>query len=203
VGDETVHLLVRVVEDGLYATSPQAPGLVYARPDLAALRADLDEVLSFHFNRPGPFRVVEHHERHYDVGHGELVTRIANDEHRDERQEVYTRIGRALTVPAQAESLIAGPSNRVGEVVYVCAVPTDTIGWLVDQLDPRGDAAVAALAIAETFVFTIALAYGDGALQVSGDTLGELGYTTDTQLAELMRDVPIVTPVTARPAVAS
>ena len=68
----------------------------------------------------------------------ELVNRIALDEHRDERQGVHTRIGRVLAIPEQAQYLLAGPPNAVGEVVYTCAVPADTISWLVEQLDPRG-----------------------------------------------------------------
>ncbi len=153
MGDEMIHLLVRDTGEGFYATSPQAPGLVYGRATLTELRTDLDDVLAFHFDRPGPFRVLEHHERQYQFDDGELVTRIAVDEHRNERQEVYARLGRALTVPDQLRSLLEGPVNRVGEVVYVCAVPTDTVGWLVAQLDPRGDAVTVAVAIADPFVF--------------------------------------------------
>src|SRR5919108_4508950 len=96
-----IHLLVRDTGEGFYATSPQAPGLVYGRATLTELRTDLDDVLAFHFDRPGPFRVLEHHERQYQFDDGELVTRIAVDEHRNERQEVYARLGRALTVPDQ------------------------------------------------------------------------------------------------------
>jgi hypothetical protein len=73
---EVIHLIVRIDDGdgGLYATSPQAPGLLIGRSTLDTLRADLDDVLAFHFNRPGPFEVVEHHERHYDISGGELRT---------------------------------------------------------------------------------------------------------------------------------
>jgi len=52
------------------------------------------------------------------------------DEHRDQRQAVYERLGQVLSVPRQAESLVSAVTNKVGETVYVCAVPSDTLGWL-------------------------------------------------------------------------
>ena len=66
--------------------------------------------------------MIEHHERHYEVAGRELVTRLAMDEHRDQRQAVYERIGQVLSVPEQAESLVSAVANKVGETVYVCAV---------------------------------------------------------------------------------
>ena len=67
----------------------------------------------------------------------------------------------AADIKCLAQYLLAGPPNAVGEAMYTCAVPADTIGWLVDQLDPRGDALVAAVAIADQFVLTQPLSYGD------------------------------------------
>jgi predicted RNase H-like HicB family nuclease len=203
VADEPIHLIVRDTGEGFYATSPQAPGLAYGRATVAELRADLSDVLGFHFNRPGPFRVLEHLERQDTVEGRELVTRVANDQYRDQRQEVAARLARALTVPAQARSLLEGPANRVGEVVYLCAVPSDTIGWLAGQLDPRGDAAVVAVAIAEPFVFAVPVASGDGTAQVAGVSIAARGYAPGTTLGELVRDTPIVQPVTAPHPVAS
>ena len=160
---EQIHLIIRLSADGsVYATSPQAPGLAYGRPSLAELRSGLEDVLSFHFGRPGPFNVIEHHERHYDIADRELVTRLAMDEHRDQRQKVYERIGQVLRVPGQAESLASTVTNRVGETVYVCAVPSDTLGWLAAQLAGPGDALVVALTIADLFLLTLPIAVDDG-----------------------------------------
>jgi hypothetical protein len=203
VGDEVIHLLIRDTGEGFYATSPQAPGLAYGRATRADLRADLDDVLTFHFDRPGPFHVIEHHERQYEFDGRELVTRIALDEHRDDRQEVYSRLGRALAVPDQLRSLLEGPVNGLGEIIYVCALTTDTIGWLAAQLDPRGDAVTVALAIADPFVFTVPIASGDGAVAMAGVSIRDRGYTLETTLGELLRDTPIVQPVAARHTIAS
>ncbi len=197
MSDEIIHLIIRITGDGVYATSPQAPGLAYGRPTLAELRADLDDVLSFHFDRPGPFLVLEHHERHYEIPDGELVIRIALDEHRDERQEVHTRIGRVLAIPEQAQYLLAGPPNAVGEVVYTCAVPADTISWLVDQLDPRGDALVAAVAIADQFVLTLPLSHGNHHPEMAGVSIGEHGHIPGTTVGQVVRATPVVAPLAA------
>lgn len=192
---DTLHVIIRATDDGFFATSPQAAGLVYGRPTLQELHAGLDDVLRFHFEEAGPFTVVEHHERHYDIVDGEVVTRIALDGQRDERQEVYTRVGRALAVPEQARSLVKGPTNRVGEVVFVCAVPSDTVGWLAAQLDPRGDALVVAVAIADPYVLTLPFGYdGEYAKQV-GLPIGGEQPAPETTIGEIMKRTPIVQPV--------
>jgi hypothetical protein len=190
VAGATIHLVVRAVDGGFYATSPQVPGLAYGRPTIKELHADLADVLAFALVRPGPFTVVEHHEQHYEIGGRELVTRIALDDHRSERQEVYTRLGRALTVPEQAEVLLTGPTNRVGEALYICVVPSDTLRWVAAQLDPRGETT------------TIATAVGDQLLLTFRMSTGEDGPTeTRETVAELMRTQPILQPVTSPVAV--
>lgn len=188
---EQIHLIIRLSGDGsVYATSPQAHGLVYGRPSLEELRSDLEDVLSFHFERPGPFDVIEHHERHYDIAGRELVTRLAMDEHRDQRQAVYERIGQVLNVPGQAESLVLAVTNKVGETVYVCAVPSDTLGWLAAQLDRPGDALVAALTIADHFLLTLPIAEDDGT-----DPAWSLASSPpEARLSEIMQKIPVVTP---------
>jgi hypothetical protein len=191
VMSEQIHLIIRLSDDGsAYATSLQAPGLVYGRPTLKELRSDLQDVLAFHFNRPGPFDVIEHHERHYDVVGRELVTRIALDEHHDQRQAVYERIGRALRVPGQAEALVSAVTNRVGEAVYVCAVSSDTLGWLGEQLDGLGDALVAALTTADQFLLTLPITADEGTHPAW--SIGS--YTAETPLSEIVQRIPVVTP---------
>jgi predicted RNase H-like HicB family nuclease len=190
VAADTIHLVIRAVDGGFYATSPQAPGLAYLRPTLDELRADLDDVLAFHLDRPGPFTVLEHHERHYELGDRELVTRIAFDDHRDEREEAYTRLGRALAVPEQAETLVTGPTNRVGEVLYICVVPSDALHWVAAQLDPRGETATICIAVGDELLLTFRISTGEAGPPESRETV-----------ADLMRSQPILQPVTTPVAV--
>ena len=190
MADDPLHLVVRRLDGTCYATSPQAPGLAYGRSTLTELRAGLDEVLAFHFGRPGPFRVLEHEERRYEVRGRELVIRLARDAHRAERQEVAERLQRALAVPGPAEVLIGGPANRVGEVLYLCVVPSDPLSWMVAQLDPRGEAATLAVAVGDALLLTFRVSTGDGQPAETGETV-----------AGLMRTQPILQPVPASLAV--
>jgi hypothetical protein len=193
---EQIHMIVRLSGDGsVYATSPQAPGLVYGSASLEELRSELEDVLSFHFGRPGPFDVIEHLERHYDIADRELVTRLAMDEHRDQRQAVYEHIGQVLSVPGQAESLVSAVTNKVGETVYVCAVPSDTLGWLAAQLDGSGDALVAALTIADHFLLTLPIAADEG----THPAWSQGSSSPETQLSEITQKIPVVTPPQTAP----
>jgi len=188
---EQIHMIVRLSGDGsVYATSPQVPGLIYGRQSLQEWRSGLEDVLSFYFERPGPFDVIEHHERHYDVEGRELVTRVAMDEHYDQRQAVYERIGQVLRVPGQAESLVSAVTNAVGETVYVCAVPSDTLAWLAAQLDGPGDAVIVALTIADQFLLTLPIAKEEG----THPAWTVASSAPDTRLSEVMQKIPVVTP---------
>lgn len=193
---EQIHMIMRLSGDGsVYATSPQAPGLIYGRQSLAEWRSDLEGVLSFHFERPGPFDVIEHHERHYDTDGRELVIRLAIDEHRGQRQAVYERLGQVLRTPGQAEALVSAVTNTVGETVYVCAVPSDTLAWLAAQLDGPGDAVIAALTIADQFLLTLPIAKEEGthpAWFIASSAPG-------TRLSEIMQQIPVVTPPRTMP----
>lgn len=193
---ETIHLFVRpaVGDRDVYVTSPQVPGLLFGRPTLRQVREELDDVLAFHFGSPDAFGVIEHHERHYDIAGGELVTRLALDEHRDDRQIVYERIGAALRIPDQARSLLEVPTNKVGEVVYVCAVPSDSLKWLGDQLDPRyGDALMVTVAVSNELLFAVAMVKGEG--YVGPDTIA---FDNGSTVADVIHKVAVVGPAPAQ-----
>ncbi|MFI6581674.1 hypothetical protein [Embleya sp. NPDC050493] len=202
---ELFHLIIRDTQTGFYATSPQAPGFMLGRSTLDELRADLLDALAFHFEEARPLEIVEHHERLHDLEAGELVTRLATDKHHGERLEVYTRIATALQVPEHVPELLGGIRNKVGEVVYVCAVSSDTLDWLFTQLDEQGDAFSVAIAISEPFLMTFPLSVGPedeaGGARESV-TIGSRGYTKDTTLAEIMKRTAIVSPVNSMAKVA-
>ena len=193
MADETIHLIVRPVDGGYYVTSPQAPGLAYGRPTMEELRADLDDVLAFALDRAGPFSVEEHQEAHYDIGARELVIRLALDDHIDERQEALDRIVRALTLPELADALVAGPTNLVGENLYICVVPSDTLGWVGQQLDPRGEVATAAVALADELLLTF--------LVSTDRDHGTVHLDPSRTVADMMRTQPILQPVSSPVAV--
>ncbi|MEV6987366.1 hypothetical protein AB0M95_39765 [Sphaerisporangium sp. NPDC051017] len=194
---EIIHLIVREDRGGrdFYATSPQAPGFLYGRPSLGELRAELQEALEFHFEEPGPYAVQEHHERHYDIGDGEVVIRTAVDGHADARRATREALGRAIiSDPAQAAGLVSAPATELGEVVYICGVMSDTIGWVMQQLDPRGDIANVAVSVADVMIVTVPFAHGRMAVDDETATIASKAYTLETKLSEVVRDLKIVTP---------
>ncbi|MEV0642281.1 hypothetical protein AB0I77_46675 [Streptomyces sp. NPDC050619] len=160
------------------------------------MHSELQDAIAFHLGQEGPFQVVEHHERHYDISDGELVTRLAQDAHAADRQIVYERLGRTIRDSRQAKSLIQGVPNAVGEVVYVCSVPSDTLGWLSEQLSEPDDAFYAAVTVGEEMLMTLPFAHGEaysGASDIY--TAGTRGYDKDTRLSEIIQETRIVTPV--------
>lgn len=193
---ETIHLFVRPTagDRDVYVTSPQAPGLAFGRTTLRQIREELDDALAFHFDRPGPFDVVEHHERQHDIAGDGLVTRMALDERREERQVVYERIGAATRAPGQVKRLLNAPATKVGEVVYVCAVPSDSLAWLGDQLDPRdGDALMATVVVSDERLLAVAMVRSEGHARC-----GSMAVANDSTVADVIRTVAVVGPAPAR-----
>jgi hypothetical protein len=164
------------------------------------MRADLQNALAFHFDSPGPFHILEHHERLYVIDGAELVTRIAMDDLSDEREIVYRRMGEIIKIKAQAEALAHGVTNLLGESVYVCALPQDTLGWLMDQLDERGDALSAAVVVADQMLLTLPFAYGSAYAELE-DTykLGGSNFDRETRLSEIIQATNVVTPMPKSP----
>jgi hypothetical protein len=95
-----------------------------------------------------------------------------------------------ITVPEQARALVSAVTNSVGEAVYVCAVPSDTFGWLTAQLAQPRDALVGALAVAETFLFTLPLAIEDA----TRPAWHLNSFEPDDRLSDVMQRSLIMTP---------
>jgi hypothetical protein len=171
---------------------------MYGRKRLSEMRSGIQDAISFHLDQSGPFQVMEHHERHYDIVDGELVTRLANDRFAAERQIVYERLGRAIHDPRQAESLVQGVANPVGEVVYLCAVPSDTLGWLNEQLFDPSDAFYAAVTVGEEMLMTLPFSHGEKYRGLETYTAGSRGYHEDTRLSEIIQETRIVSPIHQR-----
>jgi hypothetical protein len=182
--DDVIHVIVRVEDDGsMSVRSPQVPGLAYGAASTARVRSELDGVLAFALDRQGPFRVVEHHERRFEIAGREIVVRLAVDDHHDERQETYERLARAVGAPDQSAALLAAPADVVGEALYLCVVPSDRVRWIAAQLDP-GSSATLAVAIAEGLLLTYQVHSEASPGRGDGETV-----------ADIMRTRSIVQPV--------
>jgi hypothetical protein len=186
-----VNVIVRAEDDGtFFARSPQVPGLAYGSSSLKELRAGLDDVLALALDRPGPFQVTEHHERRFETAGREVVVRLAVDEKYEQRREVYARLVRAVSVPDQVEALLDAPADVVGEILYLCAVPSDTVTWIAAQLDPGG-AATLAVAVADELLLTYRV-HADTSANRPGAPVRHSGSET---VADIMRTRSIVRPM--------
>ncbi|CUU54407.1 hypothetical protein Ga0074812_102417 [Parafrankia irregularis] len=173
-----ITVIVRRDGESWSAWSPQCPGLAVAEPTAAELRAALPEAFTWYFDGDPDFEILVHLEQELRG----VVVRIAQDAFGWERQLVAERLGAALGVQEQAERLRAAPPNSAGEVVYVCALPSDSISWLTAQLDDVADPVVVALPAEESTLWT--LQFGGG--RRTGVGTADVGYSSDTTLGEVM-----------------
>jgi predicted RNase H-like HicB family nuclease len=131
-----VSVIAREEKEGWWVWSPQCPGLVTGGETEAGLLRSLPGTIAYYFedDHPGEdFEIVVHAEREV----GGVFIRVARDEQHTARQKVADRIVAALADPALAQLLRNAPAGQFDEVVYICALPTDTRAWLDDQLEER------------------------------------------------------------------
>ncbi len=89
--------------------------------------------------------------------------------------------------PNGRELLSGEPSSATGEVVFICALATETLGMITRQLDPRSDVCVIAVDVAGTMVFTTRLGSGEMLVTEGWTPLHEIGWTLDTTLGDVMK----------------
>ncbi len=180
------HVVVTWEGDaGLSAVSPQLPGFSYGRPTRTEFITDYKNVL----RDAGVLGdVLGHEQRRFASPEGaEYVIRVAEDEHHAERTELAWRLEAALETE-QRHDLLNSATNPMGEVTYICCVATDTLGWVSEQMDPRGDAVRVALAVADELVWTTQFA--TAAEQPEGwATMEDRGWTTETTVGEVCQQL--------------
>lgn len=98
-------MMVRPTAAGMFARSPQCPGLVISRASLEELKTDLDDILAFYFNSPGPIDVLGHEENAREIDQTEVVVRCATDEHYRDRIAIADRVIAALRDSSQRTEL--------------------------------------------------------------------------------------------------
>lgn len=186
----TIHLIVRPTDHGIFARSPQCPGLAFARDTIAEVKDDTQAVLSFYFGEPGPFVVLGHEENSFDCSGEEVVVRCAADSDYRSRTQVARQILVALRDEAQRAELLAYPADRTGEHLFIAVVASDTLGWIAEQLDDSGDPAVIAVPATSQFLWTNLVGYGESAaalMPVPSESAANLPRGAATTVAEMMR----------------
>jgi hypothetical protein len=190
VAERTIDLIIYDEAGTWSVTSPQIPGFV-GGPSREELQRDLPGMLRFVGKDPDGLTLRFHQEAMIPTPDGEMVIRVARDERFIARSEVAKRIEVALTIEVQREDMLDAPRTPTGEVLYICAVPTDTVRWCVAQLHPQGDGAVAAVCVAEEMIWAAHIYVGDGR-EGRGQPLEHFGYSLDTTLSEIMQSQVIL-----------
>jgi predicted RNase H-like HicB family nuclease len=186
---ERFHLVVRE-DNGFHLYSPQIPELVAGRETREELYRDLPDILSFAAPELRLEDAVFHKEAVFLAStaapEGDFIIRAANDDRTQQRRRLAQRVGTALQIPTQREDMLDVPRTPSGFVLFVCALPADTIRWITEQLDPRGEVAVVVAPVAEEWVWTSYLAnVGDWQ---DWRPLEHWGWTLDTTVAEMMTE---------------
>lgn len=190
-----INLIVRPTPDGVHARSPQCPGLVVSRATVTELKNDLDDILAFYFNRPGPFDLLAHEENARDIDGAEVVLRCATDEHYRARTLIADQVIAALADSGQRPDLLSYPTDKVGELLFVSVMARDTLGWIASQLDDSGEPAVIAAPVGEGLIWTNVVSYGDpdgSKMRQPSETAADLADGSDTTVAQMMRAAPLL-----------
>jgi hypothetical protein len=179
---ELVELIVRRDGDTWAAWSPQCPGLAIiqvSEPDL--VREARSAVREYLADPRAELRL------HVESEVRGVVFRVCQDEHRWARHHVIDRLAAALGDPDQAADIAARAPSALGDVVFVCAMPTDTLEWVQRQMEP-GDALNMAISVADALIWVSTFRRDDFGRDGAGGAL-----PATATIAEIMQreDAPL------------
>ncbi len=184
---EALHIFVTDEGDyGWSVESPQVPGFTMGRGTLAELKRDLVRALRFADAPGGTPRIFHQVQRRLSPEGEEFTVRIAEDPHRPERLETYRRLLGVMDTDQRAEMLDFA-RTPTGEASFVAAVPTDTLGWLMEQFSGRGDVVILVVAVADDGLFSTQMSSDPSRRHQGWKGLDEMGWTEDTTVSELMQ----------------
>ncbi len=182
---EIIEVMIRQDGASWGAWSPQCPGLAVVAPTPEALRVAVPEAVAFYYGgtEKGRAQLIYNVEQELSG----VIVRVRQDERVDQRRILAERLAVALVQSDQVQEFRAGTANRLGDVVYVCALPEDAVGWVKRQLEDQ-DALHVVLSVTDDFIWSTF--FGSGPARSTDPrtfTLAELGYDETTPLAEVLR----------------
>lgn len=191
---DVIHvMLTDYGQFGWGISSPQLPELIGGRETYQELVKDLDELIVFGGGSVDAPRLV-HVQTHRMLENGdELVVRVALDAHDKERLTVAARLNSALGLTGQVTNMLNVPRRPTGEALFVCALPSDTLGWLGDQMEDQ-DALCVVTSVGngdESMIRVQFLTHGEALLSSGVEphqptTADAMGFTRSTTLSEVI-----------------
>lgn len=183
---------VMVREDGgsWAAWSPQCPGLMVVEPTPEELREALRPALRFYYSDDQEAATASRYMVNLEQEINGVVVRVRQDEHAYERQLLAQRVAAQLGGTETAEDMRSSPANPLGDVVFVCALPSDTFGWIGRQMEDE-DTINVVLPASELFVWSMSFSNSTRPRSLAAGRRGsDLGYQESTTLGQMMtRDV--------------
>ena len=185
---DTVHvLLTDYGQFGWGISSPQMPELIGGRDSYEELVADLEQLLAFGGASEQAPRLL-HLQKHRMLMNGdEFIIRVARDEKFEARWHVGQQLTAALNIAGQLHAMLSVPRRPTGELLFICAEPSDTVGWIVEQLNDH-DAACVVVGVASELIRT--QFFGSGPSDSADEPwvrLADMGWSDRTTLSEIIR----------------
>lgn len=184
---DTLHIFVTDEGDyGWSVESPQVPGFTMGRETQAELKRDLVRALRFANAPSGAPRTFHQVQRRLSPEGEEFTIRVAEGPHRADRLETYKRLLGVMDTDQRTEMLDFARTST-GEASFVAVVPTDTLGWLMEQFHEQGDVVIFVVAVADEGLFSAQMSSDPSRRQQGWKGLEEMGWTVDTTISEVMR----------------
>lgn len=183
---ERLHILVTDEGDhGWSVESPQFPGFTMGRQTLAELKRDLIPALRF-ANAPESDLVLHMVQRRLSPEGEEFLVRIAEDAHRADRLEAYRRLLGIMETDQRVDMLTTA-RIPTGEASFITVVPSDTLGWLGEQLYDEDDVFTIVVAVADEGLFSTQMSSDPSRSQQGWKGYEEMGWTVETTVSEVLR----------------
>ncbi len=162
-----------------YPTAVYASG--YALEDL---REAFREAVAFHYGETPVPQLVEHLEHQAAPG---VFLRVAVDRQTLDRDYVESTMRAALTRESVHRPRFAAEQvSASGDIVVVCAVASDRLGWVFEQMGEH-DALHIAMAVSDFGVNIATVAGPSGIPDPTGSlTLNEVGLSSESTIGEFM-----------------
>ncbi|MBF6358295.1 hypothetical protein IU449_27740 [Nocardia higoensis] len=139
-----LHLIyTKAGEGGWTIQSPQIPELIGGRKTAEDLLQDTPAIIEFAKDPDQHFDRMFAHEQHWiedPAGDEYLIRWCISDEAGpvDERYQTAGRLNAAVHDGYESEEKARQPQSVTGERLLLVVLPSDTLGWITDQLGPSG-----------------------------------------------------------------
>lgn len=139
-----IHAIITTYgNDAFGLHSPQLPNLFAGTNNLAEYQGDALLQLLSDAGAPEAYTLITHHQRYLRTGDHELFIRLCQDSNPRRHAQRLEAIRTLHAVLDSSQDLIEqSATNKTGEHLFIATCPSDTVGWIADQLGNDSDASI-------------------------------------------------------------